>query len=147
MRLLAMHDDIVRTQLHEHQGREIKHTGDGIMAAFNSAVSSVSFATGVQQRVLDDREAAVHELQLRIGMTVGEPVTNGNNDLFGTAVQIAARLCAAADPGDILVSNVFVELCAGKSIPFEDRGSLNLKGVEAPMQAFTVRWHATPDEG
>lgn len=143
VRLLEVHDDIVRGQLSEHKGREIKHTGDGIMAAFNSAVSAVAFATSVQQRVFERNEAADYEFRLRIGMTAGEPVTNGSNDLFGTAVQVAARLCAAAEPGDILVSHVFYEMCAGKSVPFEDRGAVTLKGLREPMQAFTVRWHAS----
>jgi class 3 adenylate cyclase len=143
--LLDVHDDLVRTQLREHNGREVKHTGDGIMAAFNSAVSAVAFATGVQRGVIDCNEDADHELQLRIGMTAGEPVTKGDNDLFGTAVQMAARLCAAADPGDILVSHVLFELCAGKSIVFEDRGEVRLKGIADPMQAFTVQWRSPQD--
>ena len=142
--LLEIHDDIVRTQLIEHNGREIKHTGDGIMAAFNSAVSAVLFAASVQQLVLSHNETADHQFFLRIGMTVGEPVTNGRSDLFGATVQIAARLCAVAAPGEILVSNTLHDFCMGKSIPFEDRGAVRLRGIKESMQTFLVQWHVIP---
>ena len=60
--------------------------------------------------------------------------------LFGTPVQIAARLCASADPGTIVVSRVLYDLCAGKSIPFEDGGTVELKGIAEPVQIFHVRY-------
>jgi class 3 adenylate cyclase len=75
-----------------------------------------------------------------IGISAGEPVTDDHDDLFGAAVQLAARLCAAAEPGDITVSVGVRELCIGKSFRFDDRGHLNLKGLPEPTQAYGVCW-------
>lgn len=134
--LLRLHDGIVREALLTCHGREIKHTGDGIMAAFVSAAGAVRCAQRIQQEVrkLDDRDPS-NRLQVRIGIAAGEPVER-HNDLFGTTVQLAARLCAAATPGQTLVSSAIPELCSGKGLAFEDAGELSLKGFPQPMRAF-----------
>lgn len=140
MELLKEHDDIVRSELSNHEGREVKHTGDGIMASFASITACVAFAIMVQKR-LDDRNAtAPNALDVSIGIGAGEPITDGNHDLFGAAVQMAARLCAAAGPNEITVSTAVRELCAGKQIGFEDRGELDLKGFPEPVRAYSVQW-------
>ena len=68
---------------------------------------------------------------VRIGITAGEPVEQ-SDDLFGSTVQLAARLCAQAAPGQVLVSNVVADLCIGKGLKFSDAGSCELKGFEGP---------------
>jgi hypothetical protein len=103
MQLLKEHNELVRSQLSVHDGREVKHTGDGVMAAFTSVVSAITFAVSVQQRLHDRNEQAVTPLNISIGISAGEPVTDDNDDLFGAAVQLAARLCSAASDGDIFV--------------------------------------------
>jgi class 3 adenylate cyclase len=140
MRLLSEHNDIVRTELSSHNGREVKHTGDGIMASFTSVVSAVDFSVAVQQQLLRRNESATTAFQVSIGISAGEPLTDDNDDLFGAAVQFAARLCAAAAPGDIVVSVAVRELCTGKPFRFDDRGHLSLKGVPEPTQAYAVSW-------
>jgi class 3 adenylate cyclase len=140
MRLLGEHNEIVRAELASHDGREVKHTGDGIMAAFTSVVSAVAFATAVQRRMHARNEQTATPFHLRIGISAGEPVTDDNNDLFGAAVQLAARLCAAAPPGDIAVSVAVRELCVGKSFRFEDIGELSLKGLPEPTKSYAVTW-------
>ena len=75
-------------------------------------------------------------------MAAGEPVTE-RNDLFGAAVQLAARLCAR-EPGSILVVGAVHDLALGKGFVFRSRGRLRLKGFDAPMPAFEVVW-ATAD--
>jgi class 3 adenylate cyclase len=140
MRLLSEHNEIVRTALATHDGREVKHTGDGIMAAFTSVVSAVAFATEVQRRLHARNENADTPFQISVGISAGEPVTDDHDDLFGAAVQLAARLCAAASPGDIAVSVAVRELCVGKPVRFEDRGELNLKGLPVPTQTYAVLW-------
>jgi class 3 adenylate cyclase len=142
LRLLADHDEIVRGELAAHGGREVKHTGDGIMAAFSSVAAAVAFSIAVQRRLDERNEAAEFPLQVSIGISAGEPVTNGNDDLFGAAVQLAARLCAAVDGGEIGTSLVVRELCVGKQFTFEDRGFVDLKGVPEPMQVYGVAWRA-----
>jgi class 3 adenylate cyclase len=69
-----------------------------------------------------------------------------DQDIFGTTVQMAARLCAHADPGQILVSNVVAELCVGKGLAFDDRGDVMLKGFDSPVRVHGVNWGsgATP---
>ena len=87
---------IVRSELDKNDGREVKHTGDGIMAAFTSVVSAVAFAVEVQRRLHERNQAAAVPFEVRIGISAGEPVTDDHDDLFGAAVQLAARLCAVA---------------------------------------------------
>ena len=81
---------------------------------------------------------------MRIGLNAGEPIAEadpgGRSDLFGTSVQLAARVCAEADAGEILVSNVVRELVAGKGFLFSDRGDHALKGFEDPVRLYEVRW-------
>ena len=140
MALLGDHNEIVRRELGVQHGREVKHTGDGIMAAFTSVVSAIEFAVNVQRKMRQRNEGAATAFEISIGVSAGEPVTDDNNDLFGAAVQLAARLCAAALPGAIAVSVAVRELCRGKSIAFVDMGELDLKGLPEPTRAFSVTW-------
>jgi class 3 adenylate cyclase len=138
MELLKVHDTIVREALAANAGREVKHTGDGIMACFFSAASSVRCATRAQAGLA--RHNAEHPelpVKIRIGAAAGEPVER-HRDLFGSTVQLAARLCAHAEPDQILVSNVVAELCHGKSIPFDDLGEVSLKGFDRPVRVHAV---------
>jgi class 3 adenylate cyclase len=140
MKLLQEHNEIVRRELAAHDGREVKHTGDGIMAAFTSVASAVDFSITVQRAFHARNHDADTLLEVSIGITAGEPVTGDNDDLFGAAVQLSARLCAAAAPGDIAVSVAVRELCMGKQFGFEDRGQLDLKGLPEPVQTYAVSW-------
>ncbi len=140
MDLLDLHNTVVRNALADLDGREVKHTGDGIMASFVSAAAAVKCASRIQ------RELAMHEentgerpLKVRIGAAAGEPVEQ-HNDLFGSTVQLAARLCAHASPEQILVSNAIAELCLGKGFSFQDVGEVVLKGFDRPVRAHAVAW-------
>ena len=139
MRLLREHDSIVRSALARFGGSEVKHTGDGIMAAFDSAYQAVG--AGIQiQRDLHGRDGAEqHALDVRIGVAAGEPVTE-HDDLFGAAVQQAARLCACAQPGCIVASSGVHDLCRGKEIRFTDRGPIAVKGFDEPIGHYEVHW-------
>jgi adenylate cyclase len=140
MRLLRVHNTITRAELEAHGGREVKHTGDGIMASFNSVAASVAFAVAVQQALEQRNANDSPPLHVKVGISAGEPITDDNDDLFGAAVQIAARLCAAAGAGQIAVSLAVRELCVGKSLRFEEVGPVELKGLPEPMNIFHVRW-------
>ena len=76
-------------------------------------------------------------IHLRIGISVGEPVTE-RGDLFGAAVQLSARLCEVATPNGIAVSNAVREVCIGKSFRFDSKGGHDLKGFPAPVPVFEV---------
>jgi class 3 adenylate cyclase len=140
VQILLEHNEIVRAELSTHEGREIKHTGDGIMAAFTSVAASVSFGVGVQRRLAERNARADIPLHVSLGISAGEPVTDDDGDLFGAAVQLAARLCGVGSPGDITVSVAVRELCIGKRFVFEDCGGLALKGLPDPTQAYRVAW-------
>jgi class 3 adenylate cyclase len=138
--LFDVHNTVVRNALTDQGGREVKHTGDGIMASFVSAAAAVKCAAQIQ------RDLAKHAnnqrdrpLKVRIGAAAGEPVEQ-HHDLFGCTVQLAARLCSHASPEQILVSNVIAELCLGKGFSFQDVGEVVLKGFDRPVRAHAVAW-------
>jgi class 3 adenylate cyclase len=138
--VLEAHNQIVRAQLKANRGREIKHTGDGIMASFPAAGAAIQCAIDIQREITRHGEQRPELcIGLRIGLNSGEPVVEGH-DLFGTAVQTAARVCAQASAGQILVSNVVRELAAGRGFLFADRGDVALRGLEEPVRLFEVRW-------
>jgi class 3 adenylate cyclase len=137
---LRVHDSIVREALNALGGREIKHTGDGIMACFVSAAGAVRCAIQIQREL--DKHAKANPnglLKVRVGAAAGEPVEQ-HNDLFGSTVQLASRLCAHAQPEQILVSNAIAELCLGKGLQFEDLGEVALKGFGYPVRAHAAAW-------
>lgn len=138
MAMLGVHDRVVREALAAHSGREVKHTGDGIMAAFLSAVSAVRSACSVHGALKDHNAGdADFPVVVRIGISAGEPVDHAN-DLFGSTVQLAARLCAQAEPGQVLVSTVVADLCIGKNLKFTDAGHLEVKGFASPIATRAV---------
>ena len=136
--MLTIHDRVVREALAANQGREVKHTGDGIMAAFMSAASAVRAGCRViEQLRAEPHGAAPCPVEFRIGISAGEPVEQ-HQDQFGSTVQLAARLCAQAEPGQVLVSNVVADLCIGKNLKFRDAGPATLKGFDQPIPTRAV---------
>jgi class 3 adenylate cyclase len=141
MAVLREHDRIVGEALDRHGGSEVKHTGDGLMAAFPSVVGAIESAVQIQRRLGEPDDRRV--LRVRIGMSAGEPVTE-RNDLFGAVVQLAARLCSRAEPGSVLVSSTVHDLALGKGFVFRKRGRVTLKGFDEPMHVFEVMWQPLP---
>jgi class 3 adenylate cyclase len=142
MKLLRAHDSAVRSALSRFGGSEVKHTGDGIMAAFDSASRSVGAAAQIQ-RSLRDGDSGETRVHVRIGVAAGEPVTE-DDDLFGAAVQQAARLCQLAQPDCIVVSSGVYDLCRGKGIRFADRCVGEMKGFDEPIEHYGVHWGEEP---
>jgi len=136
MRVLEIHDTVVRAALDALGGREVKHTGDGIMASFYSAVAAARCAARIH-RALAAQGSEPAPFKVRIGAAAGEPVEN-HRDLFGTTVQLAARLCSHAEPEQSLVSNVVAELCLGKGLAFRDLGEVSLKGFVHPVKVHAI---------
>jgi class 3 adenylate cyclase len=138
--MLGVHDTIVRDALSALGGREVKHTGDGIMASFVSTAAAVRCAIQIQRELANHAKAnPERSLKVRVGAAAGEPVEQ-HNDLFGSTVQLASRLCAHAQPEQILVSNAIAELCLGKGLQFEDLGEVTLKGFGYPVRAHAAAW-------
>ncbi|GMQ86194.1 MAG: hypothetical protein BMS9Abin07_1767 [Acidimicrobiia bacterium] len=138
MAMLRAHNEIVRHQLAAFGGREVKHTGDGIMASFESVTRAIGCSLAIQQ-ALGERnlDPDVHDVHVRIGLAAGEPITE-DDDLFGTAVNLAARICDAAEAGSVYVSNVVRELSIGKEFEFEHVAELALKGFPEPIAVARV---------
>jgi class 3 adenylate cyclase len=141
MALFDVHNSVVRNSLANFGGREVKHTGDGIMASFVSAAAAVKCATQIQRDLAGHPKGQRGQpVKIRIGAAAGEPVEH-HNDLFGCTVQLAARLCSQASPDQILVSNAIAELCMGKGFSFQDVGEVALKGFDRPVRAHAVAWN------
>ena len=138
--LLHTHNTIVRDSLKAHDGSETKHTGDGIMASFGSARQALESAITIQ-RSFEKHNAGNPDAQVhvRVGLNAGEPVAE-DGDLFGTAVQLAARVCAHAEPGQIVIPDGLRHLVAGKDFLFSDLGVSTLKGFEDPVKLYEVHW-------
>jgi class 3 adenylate cyclase len=140
--MLGVHDTIVRDALSALGGREVKHTGDGIMASFVSAAGAVRCAIQIQRELGKHAQANPERpLKVRVGAAAGEPVEQ-HNDLFGSTVQLACRLCEHAAPEQIVVSNAIAELCVGKGLRFEELGEVVLKGFGRAVRAHAVEWVA-----
>ena len=136
------HNEIVRSALQTHSGSEIKHTGDGIMASFTTASSALESAIAIQQGVAAHVERQPDSpLAVYIGLNAGEPIAE-DQDLFGTSVDLAARICEQAQPGQILASDVVRQLATGKQFLFADLGETALRGFEDPVKLWEVRWQS-----
>lgn len=138
MNVVRAHNDIIREAIGKHGGREIKHTGDGIMASFPAVASSVAAGFAMQIGVRRFSKAMPSfAFELCVGISAGEPI-HESGDLFGTPVNLAARVLSKAKPNDIAVSNIVRDMCRGKSFAFEELGRFDLKGFEEPQPIYRV---------
>jgi len=139
MVLLTEHDLIIRRALVAARGREVKHTGDGIMASFEDVGDglkcSVAIQDGFRQRT---NEGGMPDLRVRIGLAAGEPVRH-NDDIFGTSVNLASRICDAADAGHVLVSDVVRDLGIKAGFLFDQADDRTLKGFSGTTEVFELR--------
>ncbi len=135
-KIVRAHNAIVRVALKDHGGTEVKHTGDGIMARFSHAAQSVEASLIMLKGVIaHNKEFPALPLHMRIGINAGEPIVE-DNDLFGSTVQMAARVCDAAETDGILVTNIVRELCTGKSLRFKEAGKYGMKGIDGPVTLY-----------
>ena len=137
--VLRVHERIVRDALRAHGGAEVKAMGDGFMASFSSATRALECAITMQRAFAAHNESADEPIRVRVGLNAGEPIAE-EEDLFGTAVILAARVAAHAEGGEILASDVVRQLVAGKGFLFSDRGDVALRGFEDPVRLYEVRW-------
>jgi class 3 adenylate cyclase len=136
--MVRAHDGIVRRALAEFGGREVKHTGDGIMAAFDDVAAAAACACAIQKAFTEFNHGSREPLKVRIGIDAGEPVED-NHDLFGATVQIAARLCHDAAPETIVVSDT-VRGALADSLRLSAIGPRQLKGFAAPIRLHELAW-------
>ncbi len=136
--VVRIHNAVVRSALASHHGREVKHTGDGIMASFPIAANAVRGAQEILKALRDhnDRDGAL-PVNIRVGLNAGEAVEE-EDDFFGTTVQIAARVCDKAGTGEVFVTENVRDLSLGQGLNFEDAGAYDMKGVPEPLTLFRV---------
>ncbi len=138
--VVRAHNRIVRNAIQSFAGKEVKHTGDGIMASFPSAAQGVEAAIDMQAQTKSHNAAdPSHPLGLKIGLNAGEPISE-ENDLFGTTVQLAARIVDKAAAGQVLVSGSVFGLSQGKTLKFERFADLDMKGFEEPITVYKALW-------
>jgi class 3 adenylate cyclase len=113
--------------------------GDGFMASFDSATSAVECAIDLQRSFAARNHTAAEPLLVRVGLNAGEPIEE-DDDLFGTAVTMAARIMGQGTGGEILVPEVVRALVAGKGFTFGDRGEFAMKGFDDAVRLYEVRW-------
>lgn len=142
IQLLEQHDNIIENSIKTHDGRVVKHTGDGYMASFASLSNAVKCGIAIQRAFANFNEQQPKiPMHVRVGINAGLPIERGN-DLFGTTVQLAARICNHAKPDQILVAGVVRELCEDETIKTQclDAGRATLKGFVSAVQLYEVRW-------
>lgn len=139
--VLAKHHEIVRQALLAHEGREVDRAGDGFLTSFASVSQVVTCAVTIQRAFhsYNSSGALPIAIQVRIGLGAGEPLADGEA-LFGSTVNLTARICASAEPGQILAARVVRELCSGKSFTFRRYGEVHLKGFPDPVELHEVDW-------
>lgn len=141
MEVVYAHNDIVREAIKLHKGKEIKHLGDGIMASFPVTSSSVEAAVYIQIEIRKYIEKNPEvPLEVKIGIDAGEPIAE-DDDLFGTTVQMAARIVDKASTGEIFVSDTVRGMCSGKAFRFDELGRYDLKGINGGTTLFEVVWN------
>lgn len=137
-KLLREHNNVVRDSLAKYAGREVKHTGDGIMASFDDADQAVGAAIEITAGIAAISVPDLDEsLSIRIGMTSGEPLEEGG-DLFGSVVNLASRLCDLAEAGEILLSEECVAELTDDSLALESIGSVSIRGFDEPITVSKV---------
>ena len=149
--MLRRYNAIVREKIEDYSGTVVKELGDGFMATFRGARPAILCALAIQRTVVQaNRNQARHGIEIGIGINTGEPIQEGT-DYVGLDVNLAARICAIAKPGQILVAETTRWLAGrieprrseGAVVEYVDDGLHDLKGFPERKQLFRVEWHHT----
>jgi class 3 adenylate cyclase len=133
--------ELVNPKIEEHRGRIVKNTGDGLLAEFPSVVDALRCATELQAGMTERNTSVPSDKRIafRIGVHQGDVVIE-DDDIFGDAVNVAARLEGLAEPGGICVSARVRGDAAGKlDLAFEDMGQQQLKNIARPVRVHALR--------
>jgi adenylate cyclase len=144
-RLRALRRNLIDPAIEEHGGRVVQTGGDSLLIVFDSTDGAVRCAVKVQQQVPlhDGDQPSDRAIRFRVGINIGDAIADGT-DLHGDAVNVAARLQAECPPGGICVTRPIRDHVQGRvDLAFEDLGSLNLKNIARPVEAFVLRPAAT----
>jgi TolB-like protein/class 3 adenylate cyclase/Tfp pilus assembly protein PilF len=139
--LVKVFQGVARRAVEEHGGRIVKFIGEAVLAEFTSTGAAARSALELRDRfAADARMRGMGLPDVRAGVHIGEIVTSPDGDLYGAGVNIASRIHAAAEPGQVWVSeDVWRQLRPRREFVFESRGERELKGVDAPVALYSVR--------
>ncbi|MBI2014930.1 MAG: adenylate/guanylate cyclase domain-containing protein [Candidatus Rokubacteria bacterium] len=146
-RILREHNAIVRKEIEAFGGVVVKTQGDSFMVAFKTARGAIQCAIAIQRAITEsDENQAGPRIAIGIGINTGEPIQEGG-DYFGSMVNLTARICASAGPGQILVAETTRHV-AGRieAVEYVDRGLHELKGFPEAKRLCEVIWRP-PDAG
>ena len=138
--LKAHRAELIEPTIAEHKGRIVKLMGDGALVEFPSVVEAVICAVAVQEGMAERNEGVPEDRKMlfRLGVNLGDVMVEGD-DIYGTGVNVAARLETLAEPGGICISGTVYDQVAGKvSQPIEDMGEQALKNIEDPVRAYRI---------
>jgi class 3 adenylate cyclase len=142
MELLREHNALVREQVREHEGYEVKTEGDGFMLAFSSARRALQCAIAIQRAFAQHSESAGEPVQVRIGLHTGEAIKDAG-DFYGKCVNLASRIADEAQGGQILVSSLLKELTeSAGDIAFGEEREVELKGLSGRQRVYAMDWEA-----
>ncbi len=135
----AIHFGLLRDAVAATGGQEVKNLGDGLMVVFPSLGAALDGAVAMQQSIERYNQRAAEPLGIRVGLSSGD-TTEADNDFFGEPVVEAARLCAKASGGQIVTTETVRLLARRTHHRFLALGTLELKGLPEPIEAYEVAW-------
>jgi adenylate cyclase len=138
--LKACRSELIDPTIARHRGRIVKTTGDGLLIEFSSPVEAVRWAVGMQHGMIE-RNAGIpndRQIQFRVGINLGDVIVD-DKDLYGDAVNIAARLETLAEPGGICISRTMRDQIRDRvDLPFEDAGEQSVKNITRPIRVYSL---------
>jgi TolB-like protein/class 3 adenylate cyclase/Tfp pilus assembly protein PilF len=140
VRLRALRVETIDPCVVSYRGRIIKNTGDGFLASFDSAVDAVRCAVELQRELTESEavQPVERKIRMRVGLNVGEVITEAE-DIFGTSVNVAARLEQFSPPGGIVISDSILSFVKSTiDVSVDDIGELELKNISKPVQAYSI---------
>jgi class 3 adenylate cyclase len=146
-RLRGLRSDLFDPAVTAHRGRVVKRTGDGSIVEFRSVVDAVRCGIEIQDGLFDRNSGVPNDrrIRLRIGIHLGDVVEEGDGDLMGDGVNIAARLESIAKPGAIALSEDAYRQIRGRiELAISDLGPKTLKNITEPIRVYSIEPRSPP---
>ncbi len=138
--VVCTHNTIFRAALQQYGGKEVKHTGDGILASFSTASGAIEGSIYIQHAVSKhNRNNRDVPVRIKIGINAGKAIQK-DDDIFGATVQMSARVVDKCKADQILITDIVRQLCSRKKLPFTSAGGFEMKGFDGPVTLYQVPW-------
>src|SRR5215470_7558883 len=139
--VLQEHNSVVRREIDVFDVDVVKTQGDSFMVVFTTARGAIQCAAAIQRAIAEGTEGdGGTRIAVGIGINTGEPIHEAG-DFFGSTVNLAARVCAAAGPGQVFISETTRHVASRlEGLEYVDRGLYELKGFQEPQRLYEVLW-------